>query len=200
MKLASVLVEKAVEQSIVSSDEKSLYIYAIENMLFSACTWLTLIIMGIIEDCLLYCILFIASYVPLRVFAGGFHLGTRTRCYLYSLVVFVTLILGCKYCASSPQSTVDYMITAAATVVIFLLSPVADLNKPLSETERQHSMKMTRIILLLNLAAILLFERQIKNTYITFFLVASIRLVAIQLILGILRNKYLLFKQSGIVV
>jgi len=92
------------------------------------------------------------------------------------------------------------MITAAATVVIFLLSPVADLNKPLSETERQHSMKMTRIILLLNLAAILLFERQIKNTYITFFLVASIRLVAIQLILGILRNKYLLFKQSGIVV
>jgi len=81
MKAMHHLTQYAVSMGIIGDDEKELYTVVLESLKYAALTWATLLIMGLLSDCLFGCIVFLILYLPLRIFSGGFHCNSRRNCY-----------------------------------------------------------------------------------------------------------------------
>lgn len=186
--MAKYLALKAVECKLISQDEGEMYGLAFSTLLFSFITWGTLLVLGLVQNCLLGCIVFIAAYLPLRVFSGGFHLSTKPRCYCFSLAVFVALLS--IYSTELYTNTLYLICLLLAFPIIFFMAPQEDKNKPLCPVERSRNKKIVCFILIAEGAALAgIYFARITVTF--YFMSFAQILMAFQLVLGKLRNTML---------
>ena len=78
-------------------------------------------------------ILFTLLYVPLRSSAGGYHAKTANRCYLYSILMMIAVLLAIKYISIPCFICIITLIISCG--IILTVAPVEDLNKPLDSLE-----------------------------------------------------------------
>ena len=88
---------------------------------------------------------FMAAYIPLRSFAGGYHAKTPLRCYFTSLTIIFVVLLFCKYVPLN--LLLNSGILVISLVVCTFLCPVQDSNKPLDCAERQRYRNISVVIL-----------------------------------------------------
>ena len=89
-------------------------------------------------------ILFMALYAPLRSNAGGYHARTATRCYVYSILLMIAVLLAMKYLYLPTFICIITLVISCA--VILILAPVEDANKPLDDIEQVVYRKRTYMI------------------------------------------------------
>ena len=132
-RLSKGIVERCCKEK--NSNEIELYIFGINQGLNMLLNIATALFIGILFGEVFRAFLFMFSYIPLRSYAGGYHAKTPIRCYLLSLIMLIIVLIGMKYLPVS--DLVYYAILATAVLIVFLLSPVEDKNKPLDETEHK---------------------------------------------------------------
>lgn len=133
-----------VRSGIVREEDAEIYIYGINQILVSVLNVSSALIIGLILGMLLESIIFMAAYIPLRSFAGGYHAKTPLRCYILSLIMITVVLSGIKYLHTA--NIFYYSVLAAAVLTVLLLSPVEDKNKPLDEIEKKVYKKSVVII------------------------------------------------------
>lgn len=124
-----------VQSDIVKEEDAEIYIYGINQILTSAFNVSSALIIGLIFGMFLEVAVFMAAYIPLRIFAGGYHAKTPLRCYILSVIMLIIVSIGMKYLPLTEW--VYYAILLAASLVVLVLSPVEDRNKPLDEIEHK---------------------------------------------------------------
>ena len=147
MKASISIVRIWIHLGLIPSADVSLYIWALDYLFFNLLTWGTLLFLGFVFNCVPRCLLFLILYLPLRIYAGGFHAKTKIGCYLISAFTFLFVVLY-------PADTTIH-------------SPVSATNKPLDDLEALHYKKMARKILFSEILFFLLILL-IFNTQITF--------------------------------
>lgn len=185
MKLADRIVDIAIRYEVIEEEERETYIVATSLLLFSFLTWGTLIIMGILFKQLMGCIIFLVFHLPIRIFAGGFHQKTRTRCYAQSCVIFLLLLYGAKTGLYTWIVENWIALITISFLTIWVLSPVEADNKPLSKEEHQKYRFIARVLLILEtvIEAIFLCSQQY---YMLYYSSISIILAAFHLITGVI--------------
>lgn len=183
--LSNKTVSKLIQSGSIQEDEKDIYAYGLQQGLFIILNIVTSIFIGILADMLWQCVLFMGIYLPLRSFAGGYHARSPWLCYLYSAILITTVLLPIKFVAWTNFMCLG--ITLFAGAVIFILSPVEDMNKPLDSVEVIRYRKRTRTILIFQIIIFFLFLILKVNGILP---VISISLLAlsIMLILGKIKN------------
>lgn len=200
MKAAQRITQQAASMGVIAGEDRELYTVILESLKYALLTWATLLIMGLLTDCLFGCVVFLVLYLPLRIFSGGFHCNSRKNCYILSLVIFTTMIGIYKFTDYAPHVTFDYALWVSA-VAIFCLAPVQDPNKPLSAGEARHYRKVARGMLLIQLAVLAIVQIIMQNNIdseLLFFSAMPFKLLAIQLILGARKNKVISKKRLEI--
>lgn len=124
-----------VHSNVIKEEDAEIYIYGINQILVSVLNVSSTLIIGLILGMLLESIIFMAAYIPLRTFAGGYHAKTPTRCYILSLIIIIIVLIGIKYIPV--LDIIYYVILAAEILIIFLISPVEDKNKLLNGNEQK---------------------------------------------------------------
>lgn len=124
----------------------------------------TLLFLGFVFNCVPRCLLFLILYLPLRIYAGGFHAKTKIGCYLISAFTFLFVVL---YPADTTIHFYHLVFPCISTCIIYYFSPVSATNKPLDDLEALHYKKMARKILFSEILFFLLILL-IFNTQITF--------------------------------
>ena len=176
------IINLAIEYDVIAKEEERIYHVAITSLFFSAITWGTLLVFSIYFQKQLPSLVFLLFHIPLRVFAGGFHQPTRTRCYIQSLVMFTVLMFGAT--SQLYYWVVNHcIIILPFSVAIFVLSPVAASNKPLSDKEYSRYRFTTRIILVLELACMFFFKMLEMNDFLYFAAISTV-IVSIQVIIA----------------
>lgn len=131
------------------------------------------------------CMLFLAIYIPLRKYAGGWHASTQLRCFILStaLTALALIIIG----AVPLTGLALILLIAPGSIVIFIISPVADANKPLSKNEHKVYGRRARVILtvILAISAGLAFFNLL---IIVACIGTAISTLSIMLILGLIKN------------
>lgn len=120
--------------------------------------------LGFVFNCVPRCLLFLILYLPLRIYAGGFHAKTKIGCYLISAFTFLFVVL---YPADTTIHFYHLVFPCISTCIIYYFSPVSATNKPLDDLEALHYKKMARKILFSEILFFLLILL-IFNTQITF--------------------------------
>lgn len=185
MKQISVkVVDSLIKNDIISNDDKTLYLFAVDQLFSLLLHIVTTLIIGALFGMFLESVVFLIAYIPIRQYAGGYHAKTPTRCYIISVVLTMVSL----YIIGLPIWS-DYVILfvlSITSLIIFLLAPVEDKNKPLDDKEQIVYKNRTHIVL-----AVLIFFALISFFILKPFcisVVVSQMTLSFMLILGTIKN------------
>ena len=122
----------------------------------------------------------------LRSFAGGYHAKTPVRCYILSLIMITVVLTGMKYLPVA--EIVCYAVLLATVLIVFLLSPVEDKNKPLDEIEQKVYRKCVVFISMVELVICLIFKL-VNLDSLSIAVTYSFVILSIMLIAGKIKNQ-----------
>ncbi len=187
-RLSCKITDKLEHNGTISKSDRALYEYGLRQMFTTFLNILTMLLIGLAMKMVIPAILYILAYIPLRVYAGGYHASTPQRCWIFSaIMLFVVLWILKNVSVVYPYPLMA--LSLISCVGIFVFSPVEDKHKPLDKTE--HRVYHFRAIVLLTIeivAAILLWILNLKNKAMVLELVWCS--LAIMLLLGKLKNKF----------
>ncbi len=85
-KLSQKIGDDLVRSNVIEAEDAEIYIYGINQILVSVLNVLSALIIGLILGTFFEVVVFMAAYIPLRIFAGGYHAKTPLRCYIFSVI------------------------------------------------------------------------------------------------------------------
>ena len=153
------ITEQFVQNGIVKENEKEIYAYGIRNGIVLFANILVVLAFGLVLSDVAGMLFFIVSYQLLRSYAGGFHLSTHARCFLFSIPMYGISAWMIRFTAIPLYMTIFVLLGAG--VVFFMLAPVEHKNKPLDRMERKVYGKRAKGIFLI--LAIITFILRIKG-------------------------------------
>ncbi len=186
VKVAEKLADSLEENEIIKHDDRELYVYGLDQGFSIILNIITTLLIGLIFNTFFQLVVFMAAYIPLRSFAGGYHAKTPLRCYIFSIVMLVFVSLGMKNLVF--RDVVNYVVLAISAFIIFVLSPVEDKNKPLDKIELKVYRKRTLLILLAELIICVLFN--VIDLHAVFISINyNLAVMSIIILLGMLKSK-----------
>lgn len=153
-RMADLITQKLQENKMISSEQYEICRFGFQQGLTIILNLVTVIVIGAVLRELGQALLFMGLYVPLRSNAGGYHARTAVRCYLYSIIYMIAILLAMKYIIIS--YFICNMALIISCVIIVLLSPVEDANKPLDDTEQMVYKKRTYIVTTLEILILII--------------------------------------------
>lgn len=191
---AKLFSEWLVKNEIVEKNNRELYEYGFWQGSVLLFNLLTIALVGIILEMLWQSVIFTIAYGSLRPLAGGFHARTQSKCYIYSvLMLIITLKLLCWNQWDIPSCMI---VLITSDIIIFKLAPVEDENKPLDDLEVAVYQHRSRIVCG-TLTIISLFFLLINRIEISNCIMMSVMVVAVMLVLGKVRNRYITSPHSS---
>ena len=179
-RLSRKIVNDLTRSDIVKAEDAEIYIYGIHQILMYSINISSALIIGLIFGKFFEAAVFIVAYCSLRSFAGGYHAKTPLRCYVFSVIMLIIVLVGIKYLYLT--ELMYYVVLLAAALVVIVLSPVEDKNKPLDEIEHRVYKKRTILIVATELLiGIVLKLMGLDNLFVAVvysFVVLSFMLVA----------------------
>lgn len=154
-KLSNKIVKCFVKQSNISDDEQELYQYGFFILFSQILYFIIALIIGILCEVILESIIFYIAFQFIRRYAGGYHASTETRCEIFSTLSILASIVAIKLSKIYDFQTVLLLMTILSAVCIFVLCPLDTPEKPLSDKEFKYFRKVSWIILLMIIVAII---------------------------------------------
>ena len=182
----SKLVDQLITKEIISAEDADLYLYGLSNGVLLIFNLITMFAIGLLFNRLAEIAVFLVSYAPLRHYCGGYHAKTAPRCYFISIVITLLVIAAPDHVNWSKELCLSVVLVSA--VIIGILAPVADINKPLDPDETRVFKRMARSILIVE---IFVFIMVFTFDFTTFYYSMSLAfmVMAIMLVLGIMKRK-----------
>lgn len=184
VRLSNRIASKLEEYQIISETNRALYEYGLRQMFTTILNIITMLVIGALMDMVLYAVIYIVAYIPVRIYAGGYHASSPQRCWAFSsIILFIVLIL----LKVIPENTHNILTLFGLGLIIVLLSPVETKSKSLSKNERKVYRFRTIIVLILetSLSFILL---GIKLNKIVITVEMAWGSIVVMLVLGIIKN------------
>lgn len=155
MYISEVLTDKLIKMQLIDEEEKELYVYGFQQGFMLLINIITVIIIGFSFNMVWQIVVFMISYSLLRAYAGGYHTSTQLRCYLFSIIMVMSVLWGLSQIPRN--GIICIIINVISSIIIFKLAPVEDQNKPLSQLEQVAFKERTNIILIILIGLIVLF-------------------------------------------
>ena len=184
--LAKKMTRKFINHKIIKTEDREIYDYCFEAMIVILLSYSLLFILSIIFNEFISTLIFILSFSSFRKVCGGYHADNYLKCGLMSLASYLFLILIIKKIRVIFEVSSITLIIGA--IIIILLSPVPNDNKPFTENQKRRFTFISKIlatilILIFLILEIFVFHNSISNKY-CFSLCYGIDLIAFSLILS----------------
>lgn len=140
------------KQGIIDTESKDVYRYGIEIILSSLIGIVSVITIGIMLSAVLEAFVFLAIFIPLRMYTGGFHAKTYVRCNLTTVALFaIQVSITSLFILNGPIYIIGIVI---GLIIILALAPIKNVNKIIEAENRK---KYKRLALLIYAGYILCF-------------------------------------------
>lgn len=154
--------DELVSNNLIDSEDNELYIYGLQQGALIILNILTILFVGRMFGMLWQSVVFMVTYIPLRTYAGGYHARTQWGCYISSVALIIAVLLGIRFIPWT--NFIIIKISIISGLIIYILSPVEDINKPLDSAEVKVYGKKARMILGFEFGVlILLIILRVKN-------------------------------------
>lgn len=165
----------------LAEEDKEIYIFGIYQGLILLLNVATTLFIGFILNKFLESAMFLIFFIPLRIYAGGYHAKTQMRCYIMSSLTTALILCGIRFLENNIGfvSIAGYIVS---TFIVMKLAPVQNSNKPLYGNEVNKYQAIVRNILCLY-AIILFFSYMMSR--ITVFAVIEVVVYSTAIILFI---------------
>lgn len=184
--LAKKITNKLIENRIINSEDIEIYNYCFETTIVSLISHCSLFILSVLLNEFICSMIFLISFSVFRRICGGYHTDSYTKCSIMSLLSYLAMILIIKkiniiFCLS-------FYILIIGLIIIFLLSPIQDKNKPFTEKQYKRfkiiSKSFATILITLFIILKLVESQKLFMSKYCFSLCYGIDLVAFSLLIS----------------
>lgn len=175
--------------NIIDDERYEICRYGINQLFTTILDFATILLIGFVFNMVPEGIIFTAAYIPIRIYAGGYHAKTPQRCWLFSAIMLLMVLCIIKYTPNNPAFFWIYtVLSLVSCIIIWILSPVEDKNKTLDEQENIVYSRRTRYILYAEISLSIVLYALHCYLIVTVLEMVWISL-SIMLILGTIKNK-----------
>lgn len=139
------IVNKWILQSLIQADDRELYEYGVELTLESVINNSTTIFLALMTGEIFPCLCFYISFMLLRSYSGGAHARNFIRCYCYSSLTILSVLVLIKY--DAVDIWIYRILVIISTIYLFVTQPVASENKEVTGKEQVFFSHRKRVIL-----------------------------------------------------
>lgn len=155
-KMAVKITDKLVLKKIVSDDMADIYIYGFELLISFFFSTIGVLIIGIILGRFLQTLMFLATFILLRSFTGGYHANTYAVCSLVTFSLFGVVLLLTEF--SFVPLYLYLILGLVGTAIMLLLVPIEHPNKKLSDDQKRKYKVISLVLFLMFTVAGCLFR------------------------------------------
>ncbi|MCI9584334.1 hypothetical protein D3Z50_03455 [Clostridiaceae bacterium] len=145
-RIAERMVAWQISRHYLKAEDQALYQYAFGLLIGQAVNLLIACLLAVVLKEYRTVFVFLLFFIPLRSFAGGHHADNYTACTVLSALMLLGICIMAKLIPEGAVMMVNLVSGAVCGVLVCLLAPVEDRNKPLDQTERRHYGICSRII------------------------------------------------------
>ena len=146
-KISGAVVRKFELFGLVNNENRDIYLFGIQQFLMMVLNLISMIFIGVLFQQTIQCLFYMALFIPLRSYAGGYHACSSRRCYVYSMLCITIAMVIIKIDLLNTISL--SCIAAICGAIIFKLAPVEDCNKPLDDVEIIHYRIRSQVVLVI---------------------------------------------------
>lgn len=147
--LAKKIVENQIKKGKVKSDDEALYQYGYQIMLEKAIAILMTIAVALILNAWVEVLVFCASFISIRIYAGGFHAKSIIGCLILSLVMLVGGVVLNEMLYEWRFYKVYLLIDVVILPIICICAPSEHKNRAVSVSEKKYFKRMVSVFCLL---------------------------------------------------
>ena len=141
--------EYAIKLGYIKKDEQEEYTYGLDLIMSIICTDIIMLAIGLIMKMIPQVIIFGFMYKFIRKYVGGYHCDSALTCLISSSTMCLCVLIAIKYL---PYNLGVYIVATVLSIgVLFAISPIEAINKPLEEIEVKVFGKRARIVLCITL-------------------------------------------------
>lgn len=174
--LSNYLTELLLRKGIIEESKKPIYKYGFEIIFSSIISILLILVAGLIFNVFLESIIFLAVIIPLRQYTGGYHANSYLVCNIGFIAIFLIIVFSYKMGQTNNYFENLYIpILIFSETIIFILSPIENENKKLTEIKKVRFKKISIILSLLIclIIILLLLFNNILYSFITLILLVT---------------------------
>lgn len=185
-KWAEQIVFIQVYRGILEEDKKVTYVFGYQLLIGKIISGILMILIAGIMGTFWEMLLFVAAFIPLRQYAGGFHFAKAEVCIAFSALVSVIIAIGFKEVFYTIPLYVWIGVVIVSGIFIWKFGPVDTKNKRLDDIEKKVYAYRTKIVLVVELLIFVIsvcFQIQMVSMVIPiaqFVILVGIITVAIQ--------------------
>lgn len=182
--ITDLIVQFMLKHGVIEAEDAEIYQFGFNQLIFISINLITTVIIGIVFSMLFESIIFLVSYMVVRVYAGGYHAKTQFRCYIISSLFIVLALIGVKYIIW--EGFANIIAITIAAIIILKLSPVGTQNKPLDEIETKiyktkSRQRLVVIYVLCIMAKILAYDAIFKSMSMAIIILSFVLLIGQQI-------------------
>lgn len=180
VKTASFFIRKCDKKS----GDKEVLIYGAELLISSIFEIIIILIIGSIMKQCLETVCFLLFFCPLRMMSGGYHAPNYTLCTIEFSVYYLVL------CAFLPTfgKLPGVLLELISSVIIWVLAPVEDPNKPIRGKRRERLKIRSRWIIVVEFLLYLLVAFAFNAPNYEKFICGSTLTIALLIVGGTIKN------------
>ena len=182
------LTNSLINKNVISESDFELYNFGFKMGFAILANIFTTLFIGILFRMPVESLLFLAAFIPLRSYTGGYHASNYTRCYLLSTLLVVVLLIAVRFVSSTLSAAVILGVSLVCATAMLVLVPVQDRNRPLEEIEIRVFRKRARITLCLEFTALIILTAASLDTIVS-VLCCTFCLTGITTVMGVIKNR-----------
>ena len=180
------IVSWQINKNFLKDDQRALYLYAYEILLSQIINIVVAILIAVIMRAPMPVFVFLASYIPLRSYCGGYHARTNGVCTVVSAFLVLIVCLLEKYIVGTADLILPIAGFLISGILIFIFAPVPDRNKLLDEEETSRYRLKSRQFWLTEVIVGAIFW--FVNMRVCVVLAISHMMLSVMLVYGVLKN------------
>lgn len=161
---------------IIEEDEKEILIYGVQLIISSLLGVSVLLLLGTAMGRIFETIIFLATFIILRMYSGGYHADSYLKCNLTLIAVYMGMIAAVTYTAHDYIGILSVMMAAYTVYMVLRYAPVDNENKRLDEKQKKDNRRITIVLMVaFYLIAMVMYKAGVQAFYtviVTMFSVA----------------------------
>lgn len=150
--LSKAISSAAISYGIVAEEDRELYEYSFLIMLEQVSIGLSIVLIALIFGVFFETVLYLVLFIPLRIYAGGYHAKTFSGCYIISVGMYLVYVILIKNIDISNKFMLISVLISYA--IILLLAPVANPNKAMDIKEKKRFQTLVHRLLVVESVAV----------------------------------------------
>lgn len=170
--------EVLVENGCIRTDQVEVCAYGLEIMISTILQITSILVLSLFIKKFAETMLFFLAFVPLRIYAGGFHAKTKLNCYLTSIAVYAVFTCVLKTISGRYDLYIGVPSGILDVIIVFAFAPIVHKNRVMNVKEKKLYKIASRVIVVVELCLWMMIILVFRNRYYaTAFLMGQITVI-----------------------